>query len=356
MRRRGMLAVAAAVLVVAGIGLAVHGASAPAVTSQGAGAWLPISTAPLSPREGAVVAQVGNALVVFGGRRFQPCPDNARCPFPGYRNDGAVYDAASRTWTPMATAPRDASSGPWAVDGSTLVLLTDGTTQRVVAYHLDTNSWSVLPPPPVPLLANTVVAAGGGFAYVADDAGSGPLRRVERVDLTSGRWDLLPRSDRQPRMFLQALFVGPTGPIMAGLNPYRSDSRVQVEALQRNHWHRFPTPDLHAAFYDFAWTGARLVTAFPPGGGAGQSLDPTTSRWTAMPVQPGYADGSGWWAESFAALGPHILKRGDLFDTVTGRTLRLARPPGSGPGVSAGLTQRRVYVMDSASRVWWQPT
>ncbi len=278
MRRRGVLAVAGAALVVAGIGLAVHGASAPPVTSQGAEAWLPISTAPLSPREGAVVAQVGNALVVFGGRRFQHCPDNARCPFPGYCNDGAVYDAPSRTWTAMATAPKDASSGPWAVDGSTLVLLTDGPTQRVVAYHLDTNSWNVLPPPPVPLLANTVVAARGGFAYVADDAGNGPLHRVERLDLTTGRWDLLPRSDHQPRMFLRALFVSPTGPIMAGLNPYRSDSRLQVEALQNGHWHRFPTPDLHAASYDFAWTGARLVAAFPSGGGSGRSLNPRTAR------------------------------------------------------------------------------
>src|SRR5204862_8075212 len=149
----------------------------------------------------------------------------------------------------------------------------------------------------VPLRGNNVLAAGGGFAYVADDAepGSGPLDRVERVDLSTGRWEVLPRSTNQPRMHLQQLFVSPRGPMMVGLDPYRSDTPIQVEALERGHWHRFTTPGLHAEFYSFAWTDAGLVAAFPAGGGAGQCLDPETGRWTPLPSQPGYNDGSGWW-------------------------------------------------------------
>jgi hypothetical protein len=52
--------------------------------------------------------------------------------------------------------------------------------------------------------------------------------------------------------------------------------------------------------------------------------------------------------------GPLILKRGDVFDTDTGRSLRLTQPRGAGPGVSVGLVGSRAYVMDGSSHLWWQ--
>src|SRR5947207_2794456 len=129
-RRRRSLAVAAAVVVAVGVGLGVHAASAPRATT--ADAWRLVGTAPLSAREGAVVAPVGDSLVVFGGRRFFDCPANAACPFPGYRGDGAVYDIRARTWTRMAQAPHATPIGPWAVDGNMLLMLTEDTRHRVV--------------------------------------------------------------------------------------------------------------------------------------------------------------------------------------------------------------------------------
>jgi hypothetical protein len=157
-------------------------------------------------------------------------------------------------------------------------------------------------------------------------------------------------------MYLRGLFVSPEGLLMAGLNPYRSGARVQVEALEHGHWHRFATPALDADYYDFAWTGTRLVAAFPAGGGTGQALDPKTGDWSMLSAQPAFNDGGGWWEESSSGYGPRILKRGDLFNASSGRTLALSRPQGSGPGQSVGLAKHGVYVIDSASRVWWQPT
>jgi hypothetical protein len=155
-------------------------------------------------------------------------------------------------------------------------------------------------------------------------------------------------------MYLSGLFVTAQGPLMAGLNPYRSDTRVQVEVLEHGHWHRFATPGLHDRFYSFGWTGNRLVAAFPVGGGSGQSLDPTTGRWTNLAEQPGLNDGGGWWSETSSTYGPRILNRGDLFNTETGRTMRLTQPHGSGPGLSVGLVQRGAYLMDNHSHLWWQ--
>jgi hypothetical protein len=354
MRRRWGLVVAATALVAVGVGLVVHAATAPRATT--AEDWRLVGRVPLSPREGAVVAAVGDSVVVYGGERYQECPAIAACPFPGYRRDGAVFDPHSNVWTAMAKAPRSVPTGPWAVDGHTLLVLTSHVPVRIAAYDVDANAWDVLPPPPVPLGANDVLAAGGGHAYVADDAvaGSGRLHRIERVDLSTGRWDLLPRSTNQPRMHLTALFVSPEGLLMAGLNPYQSGTPVQVEALEHGHWHRFPTPGLHAPSYTFAWTGTGLAAAFPSGGGSGQLLHPATSRWTGLAPQPELNDGSGWWEDSASVSGPLILKRGDVFDTDTGRSLRLTQPRGAGPGVSVGLVGSRAYVMDGSSHLWWQ--
>lgn len=356
MRRRRGIAVGVAVLVVVGMGLGVHAASSPSIKQAKGDGWRLIGTAPLSSRTDAAVAPVGKSLVVFGGTRFWNCPEGASCPFPGYRNDGAVYSQRSRTWSRMAKAPRNTFSGTWTVDGRTILFLTNQTRQRVVGYHVDTNSWSILPAPPVPLRGNDVLAAGGGFAYVADDAdvGSGPLHRVERVDLATGRWDLLPRSRNHPRMYLRGLLVSPRGPLMAGLDPRRVDTRVQVEALEHRRWHRFSSPGLEADYYAFAWTGSRVVAAFPSGGGSGRSLDPKTGRWTDLAPQSGLDNGSGWWGDSLSESGPLILKRGVVFNTDSGQALVLTQPRDAGSGESVGMAERVVYVMDSASRLWWQ--
>lgn len=53
--------------------------------------------------------------------------------------------------------------------------------------------------------------------------------------------------------------------------------------------------------------------------------------------------------------GPLVFQRGYVFDTQSGRTLRLTEPPGAGQGVSSGLVGPRAYAMDGASQVWSQP-
>ncbi len=345
---------AATVLALVAVGFGVRAALTPSVATTTADAWHLVGRAPLSPRTGAVVASVGDSVLVFGGERYLECPPGASCPYPGDRRDGAVYHPGSKTWTAMARAPRDVTNGPWVVEGQSLLMLTG--RDRLVVYDVTADAWSALPAPPVPLRGNDVLAAGGGYAYVSDDAvpTSGPLHRVERVDLATGHWNLLPRSTNEPRLYLRGLFVSPQGLLMAGLNPYRSDARVQVEVLDRGHWHRFPAPSLHADFYTFTWTGGRLAAAFPAGGGAGQSLDTRNGRWSSLAPQPDAYGRSDWWDDTSSASGTRIMKRGEVFDTAAGRTLRLTQPQGAGPGVSSGLIGRRVYVMDNRSDLWWQ--
>jgi hypothetical protein len=355
MRRHRGLVVAAIVLALVAVGFGVHAAHAPSVEATTADAWHPVARAPLSPRVDAIVAAVGSSVLVFGGERYMECPLGASCPYPGDRRDGAVYHPRSDTWTTMARAPRYVTNGPWAVDGHLLLMLTG--RDRLVTYDVTANAWSALPAPPVPLRGNDVLAAGGGYAYASDDAvpTSGPLHRVERVNLATGRWDLLPPSTNTPRMYLRRLLLSPDGLLMVGLNPYRSDTRVQAEILDHGHWHRFGAPSLHADFYTFTWTGKALAVAFPTGGGSGQSLDAGNGRWAPLAAQPdAYQGSAGWWENTYAASGSRILKLGEVFDTATGRTLRLTQPHTSGPGVSAGLAGRRAYVMDSSSRLWWQ--
>lgn len=352
MWRHPGLVLLACVLALVGAGFAVHAAMRPAADERSAAAWHDLGVAPLSARTGAVVVELDHRLLVFGGERHRLCPGDAQCPYPGDARDGATFDLRSGRWTRMA-APLPVQPRPWAVEGDTLLLLTE--RGGVVAYDARTDAWRTYPPPPVPLLMNDVLAADAGHAYVADDAapGTGPLHRVESLDLGSGRWRLLPVSTDRPRMQLRTLLATPSGPVMTGLDPASSDAPVQVEILRHGRWHRYAAPSLHARFYAFSLVGGRVVAAFPPGGGSGQMLDLATGRWAPLASQPDAYRGDDAWSGAAATSGTRILEDGSVFDIVRGHSWRLTAP-GDRAGLSAGLVGRGVYVLDDRSRLWWQ--
>jgi hypothetical protein len=258
----------------------------------------------------------------------------------------------------MAEPPRGAIGSPWAVDGDTLVVTTYRWPIGLAAYRVDTNTWTRFPPPPQPLYGAETLAAGGRYAYLED--GGGALRgtrdrgRVERVNLVTGRWDLMPVDDNRPRLGVRRLFMTPAGLLLAGLDTNDVNFRVQAEVLGHHRWHRLPSPGLRAPNYLFAWTGRRLVAAFPTFGGAGSALDPRTGTWGTLASQHALGQ-DGWWESSFAMQGPRILLDGVVFNTDTGRTVVLGQPKGVSSQASGTLVRGGVYALDSESRLWWQP-
>ena len=309
------------------------------------------------------MTSVDGRLVFFGGIAPARCGTGSLGCTGRPRLDGAVYDPVAMTWTRMAVAPEIlASPQASAVDGSRLVYLSGRGYAQVVTYDVRTDTWRTLPPPLVKLRGNDLLAAGGGYAYVADqdDSGDDTQGQVQRVSLTTGRWTLLPRSEDPSRLAVRRLFVTPDGLLMAGLHgldPADHDYRAQVEVLRGRHWHRYVAPDIQAAGYDFAWAHASLSVPFPESQAPGRSLDPVTGRWRSLPRQPGVAEGGWQWSpgqDAVTAGGDLVLSHGVVFNVATQRSVTLGRPAGATRSGSGAIVSGGVYVLDAHSRLWWQ--
>jgi hypothetical protein len=371
-RRMGVTVIAAAVALTAGAAIGVHAFSRDGATPTGpspspspvtrADTWRRLGKVPLARREGATVARVGKDLVVFGGYRPLHCaPGALACPAPPSIDDGAVFEPATGSWRRMAPAPRGLAGGDLVTaTGDGLIMLSNRGPLRIATYDVASDLWRVFPPPPVELMGNDLLAAGGGYAYVADqdDSADGTKGRVQRLDLATGRWDLLPPSTNNPRLTVRRLFITRDGLLMAGLHPLDGNGhhyRAEVEVLRDGHWSRYPDPDLEAAGYSFAWTGNRLVAPFTSDGTPGRSLDPRTSQWATLAAQP--SDNVGGWPatnDSLIADGPLLLRMGVVYDAETDHSVVLTRPDGAPRYGSAGLMGGRVFVLDPRSRLWSQ--
>jgi hypothetical protein len=81
------------------------------------GAWEQLPAPPLSGRVSALVAAVGDEIVVAGGWSWL-CPPGADCVAPSTPPyvDGAAYDVSSGQWRAIADAPRGihATVKPWS--------------------------------------------------------------------------------------------------------------------------------------------------------------------------------------------------------------------------------------------------
>jgi N-acetylneuraminic acid mutarotase len=139
--------------------------------------WTPLAQngAPGS-RSGSSVVWTGSQLLVWGGRAENGSPT------PGsFLNDGARYDLASDTWTPITTtlapAPRANHAAVWT--GQVLIvwsgedgsgLLTDGGI-----YDPATDTWSALPAglPGAPAARSSAFAAWTGRQMLVYGGGDG---------------------------------------------------------------------------------------------------------------------------------------------------------------------------------------
>jgi hypothetical protein len=262
----------------------------------------------------------------------------------------------------MSTPPRRLISwgpgSPTAVDGTKLVLLTNRFPARVVTYDVATNRWHATPRPPVQLAGNDMLAAGGGYAYVADqdDTASDPRRgRIERVDLRTGAWSLLPASPHRPRLRVRAMTVTPHGLLvdgLYGLDPDDSRYQAEVELYAEGSWHRYPSPHgLRAAGYSFAWTGSRLAAPYASKSRGG-ALDLATGRWVRFAPQPDPGS-RGWQLVQSAQAAPgHVVSGGLVFDLATGSSRVIRRPDGADSEAMGALVGGYLYAVDARSVLW----
>jgi hypothetical protein len=187
--------------------------------------WRRLPPSPLSNRTWSIQAWTGQLLLVISGS----CGDdvNNRC------QDGAAYDPAANTWTPIpalaggAIAPEAASA--WT--GSELIIWSATTSQdglrirnNASAYNPRSRRWRTLPPAPItPRRLAAAVWAGdrllvwGGirqlpglkFAYPDDGAAYDPR---------SNRWRPLAKAPVPGRAWPLTVWTGDRAIFIGGMN------------------------------------------------------------------------------------------------------------------------------------------
>ena len=214
MRLSGARAVALVVVVsMAGVGCGV-------VRSDGedaAGAWRTLPEAPLSPRDQAVVVEVGGQVLVVGGWEFL-CPPMADCALPEapLLDDGAVYDPAADAWrtiTPPPFGVRGTAYGTAAV-GDTAYLLTGCAAGpdcrgplRLLSYDLTEDRWDDLGRVPGRQTYRHLTAVGPDLVVSSDSDEHGEVADL-LYDVRRSSWSELP-DDPLPRTYDR--FVVPVG-------------------------------------------------------------------------------------------------------------------------------------------------
>ena len=128
--------------------------------------WTPAAPSPTARFEGYAFGY-HEKLFTFGGYKSLIHPY-------AVNTDGAVYDVASNTWTTLGTipiAPTHAGMAPDPEDG--ILYFVGGlqgaypgvTTTQVWSFNMDQNSWTTLPPLPIPLAAGSAVFVSSQLHY-----------------------------------------------------------------------------------------------------------------------------------------------------------------------------------------------
>ncbi|GGO77755.1 flagellar biosynthetic protein FliO [Nocardioides deserti] len=325
-----------------------------APSGAGAGAWERVGRAPLSPREGAVVAHVGDEVVLVGGYAGQPCPPTADCAYAQEpERDGAAYDLASGTWRPIQDAPRPVlPSSSRVVVGEDLYVLVDGD---LLVWHSADDTWDEVSVPGRNDWAALATDADRLLVVSGSDEGGRVPDRV--LDTRTGRWSELPEDPLVPAfdrtivptdagLVLTAKRIGPDG---QPANP----ALVQAALLEPGAatWRTLPGSDQLGGWH-WSWSGTRLVDATLGGADGGEvnafgrtipyggRLEPATGRWSPLPDAPpeDWTDDSAW---RVSAVGGRLVASGGwVYDDARETWTRLSRPAGApaepGPAVWAG--------------------
>ncbi|HET6560432.1 MAG TPA: kelch repeat-containing protein [Marmoricola sp.] len=296
---RAAVAITVAAAAAASCSTARDEVGSPSGGEDAARAWHRLPDPPLSPRTHAVVVGVGDRMLVVGGWEFL-CPPSADCAGPEgpLFDDGAVYDRATDSWSPIASPPfgvRRTEYATASLSGSAYLLTgcAEGPTcdarPRLISYDLDDNAWTDHGPVPGPKRHRQLVALGQTLlAYSGSDEHGEVADWV--FDPGRGSWSELP-DDPLPLTFDR--FAVPVGDqlVLAGSSSAALDSGKSSGKLAARFdrkggtWTRLP--DAPGPGYQLlpADDGALLNGHFIDA--PGWLVDPDTWTWSALPQQTG---------------------------------------------------------------------
>ena len=309
-------------------------------------AWRRLPDPPLSARDDAVLVGLDERVLVVGGWEFY-CPPGAGCsspPGPLFA-DGALYDATSDSWRPVAQAPfglRDDGGTAAILDGTAYLvsMCADGPAcgapPRLLSYRPVEDRWTDHGPVPGREYGGSIITVGRTVVFVGTDDGNkfGDLV-FDPVDST---WTELPRDPLPP---VYDRFLVPVGDqlVVAGspLTDLRTEERQPKVAarfdLAAGQW--TPLPDAPGEGYELFPTDRGPLLVGSTRGEPNWLLDPATWAWTEVRESTGrdedvdgvvnrerasyYLDGS---------LGGPAYTTTVVFDSATGGFLTLRPPPG----------------------------
>jgi hypothetical protein len=295
--------------------------------------WEQLPPAPLSGRVDAVVAAVGDTIIVAGGWSFL-CPFDADCALPGTPPyaDGAAYDLNTREWRKIADAPLGLHWMTTVVVGTDVYTLSQCSTEVIesscpagralLRYRTEADQWDVLPGPSETGWYELTAITGGVVAYGAE----GPDYRFFLVG--EDRWVALPESP------LGAVALTEYGGQLFAFDAPRAadDTTLRVAAYdpKTNRWDERSSFETRASQVGRA--SPLLYVPSESGGGARSVYDPDANVWRTLPEPP-----SETWAgiigddeASYEYAQAYWERRGQLgwvFDTRSGDWLEIEPRP-----------------------------
>jgi hypothetical protein len=324
-------------------GAGTNDTSSPAyVTAEGfafapaTGTWRKTATPAMLPRLLHTAVWTGSTMIVWGGLGIKDLNGDGK-PDGVFADDGAAYDAASDTWTPIPPDPvasaRVAHSAVWSPTTQEMIVwggAVNGPLADGAAYSPSSKRWRAIAKPPagfvardshVALFANGLMTIFGG-----ENAASGVLTDAASYDPRADRWTLLPSAPIPGRGVAQGVVARRSSvdlPFVVGaagggaLFDGKTWSVVPPAPATL-----LPEPDrgFTALWYGagriWTWGGAKVngLTASGASHDDGASFDLVAQTWSAMPRGPLTARFSvkPVWTGSYAILVGGVTTGGTI--------------------------------------------
>jgi hypothetical protein len=257
-------------------------------------------------RVGNVGVWTGSRMLVWGGQRVQGA---------GFRGDGASFDPATDTWSPIPNSPlqpRSRAVGVWT--GSRLLVWGGdvegaGVVSRSFAdgasFDPEAGRWSRLAHSPlgprglaVAVWTGTRLLIWGGEhvggkqptpAGGEEEEGGNLQSQGASYDPSTDSWRLIARSPLRGRARPRAVWTGREMIVWGGGSTQENQVAFTDGAAYdpaTDTWRSIGSaPVAPGSRYEAVWTGKQmLVWGGPEGQGA--AYDPVMNRWTPLPKSP----------------------------------------------------------------------
>jgi hypothetical protein len=224
---------------------------------------------PLAPRQGPAIVWTGSGLAVWGGNFDGPNSGGG-----AYRsfNDGAVYDPATRAWTPMAASPLPVGEQAAGVRTDDGIVFTQGRATAI--WDPAENSWRKVDDAPAPAFDLTFT----GSVVVS-------YRANATLDPRNGTWQSLPA---MPVEFERSTFAwtGHELVVIGGGGTPFTDAEAFALDPERREWRRIANPPTgtHSEALSATWDGRRVVVVNYDMRAI--AYDPERDTWTTLPSVP----------------------------------------------------------------------